>query len=75
MSSAAVITGVLVPTLTAWLSDQLPRKGLPLEENERRLRNIVLSTLVGFGVAYITMQLKGEVKQQVVEKYEGCIVA
>ena len=53
-------TGVVVPTLTSWLSDQLPGRGLSLEENERRTKNIVLSILVGFGVGYVVQQVLGQ---------------
>ena len=60
MVNATIATGVIVPVLTSWLSDQLPRPGLPLSENERRLRNIVLSIITGFGVAYLTMGIIGQ---------------
>jgi len=52
-----LVTGVVVPSLTSWLSDQLPRPGLPAAENERRIRNIVLSMIVGFGVYYIVEKI------------------
>ncbi|MCS7365231.1 MAG: hypothetical protein NDF54_07345 [archaeon GB-1867-035] len=59
----AIITGVATAVLTSWLSDQLPRPGLPATEIERRLRNIVLSMITGFGVAYIAMAVTGQMPQ------------
>jgi len=59
MVTPATVVGFITPVITAWLSDSLPRKGLPLEENERRVRNIVLSVIAGFGVAAIVNQLVG----------------
>jgi len=59
MVTAATMVGFITPVITAWLSEGLPRRGLPLEENERRLRNIVLSIIAGFGVAAIVEQLVG----------------
>lgn len=59
MVTPATVVGFITPVITAWLSDSLPRKGLPLEENEKRLRNIVLSIIAGFGVAAIVNQLVG----------------
>lgn len=52
-----IAMGVVIPTLTSWLSDQLPRPGLGSAENERRIRNIVLACMVGFGVYYIVEKL------------------
>ena len=59
MVTPATVVGFITPVITAWLSDSLPRKGLPLSENEKRLRNIVLSVIAGFGVAAIVNQLVG----------------
>jgi len=59
MVSPTLVTGVVVPVITSWLSDQLPRPGLPASENERRIRNIVLATIVGFGVGAIVRQITG----------------
>jgi len=59
MVTAATMVGFITPVITAWLSEGLPKRGLPLEENERRLRNIVLSVIAGFGVAAIVDQLVG----------------
>lgn len=59
MVTPATMVGFITPVITAWLSDSLPRSGLPLEENERRLRNIALSVIAGFGVAAIVDQLAG----------------
>jgi len=53
-----IAVGIIIPTLTAWLSDQLPKKGLSREENERRIKNIVLSFLVAFGVYYMVEKIK-----------------
>jgi len=52
-----IVSGIIIPTLTSWLSDQLPRPGLGVAENERRVRNIILASIVGFGVYYITEKL------------------
>lgn len=59
----AIVTGVTTAVLTSWLSDQLPRPGLPASEIERRLRNIVLSMITAFGVAYIAMAVMGQLPQ------------
>ena len=64
--SPELVTGCVVPILTHWLSDQLPRPGLPASENERRIRNIVLAIMVGFGVAYIARELTKGIKTQTV---------
>jgi len=70
MVSAAVITGFTVPILTSWLSDQLPRPGLEARENERRLRNIVLSIMVGFGAAYLAMEFAKRQEEQAQTAYK-----
>jgi uncharacterized membrane protein len=57
-----IVTGVVVPTLTSWLSDQLPSRSVSAQENERRTKNIVLAIMVGFGVGYLAQNLLG--KQQ-----------
>ena len=63
MVHPAIITGLASSFLTAWLSDSLPKPGLPWSENEKRLRNMVLGLLVGYGVAHIAMLMAGgEVK-------------
>ena len=59
MVTPATMVGFITPVVTAWLSDSLPRKGLSTEENERRIRNIALSIIAGFGVAAIANQLAG----------------
>ena len=64
MVSPTVITGVASAILTSWLADQLPRPGLPASEIERRLRNIVLSIITAFGVAYLTMAISEQWPQQ-----------
>lgn len=64
MVAPELVTGVTVPVLTSWLADQLPRPGLPLSENERRIRNIVLAMIVGFGVGYIAKELTGRLSTQ-----------
>lgn len=55
-----VVSGVVIPVLTAWLSDQLPRSGMPPAEIERRVRNIALACLVAFGVYYIAEKIIGK---------------
>jgi len=55
-----IVSGIVIPTLTSWLSDQLPRPGLGIAENERRIRNIVLASIVGFGVYYIAEKIWGK---------------
>ncbi|MEM2262354.1 MAG: hypothetical protein QXK24_07875 [Ignisphaera sp.] len=52
-----IVVGIVIPTLTAWLSDQLPRPGLPTAEIERRVRNIALACLTAFGVYYIVEKI------------------
>jgi len=51
---------IVVPTITttfaAWLTDNLPKKGLPREENERRVRSIaasVVASVAATGLAYM----------------------
>ena len=60
MVHPAVITGAATAILTSWLADQLPRPGLPGGEIERRIRNIVLSMITSFGVAYLVMGISGQ---------------
>jgi len=55
--SIPLITGFTVPVLTAWLAGQLPKKGEPWPETEKKIRNIALSIMVGFGASYLVMQL------------------
>jgi len=76
MVNPAVITGVLSPFVGAWIMGQLPKKGEPISEVDRKLRNIIGSMLIGFGLGYLItelMQQQGGTTKQIVAPgyYEG----
>lgn len=50
---APVLMSLGSVVLTAWLTDQLPRKGLPTDEIEKRLKNITIALLAVLGINYI----------------------
>lgn len=59
MVTPATVMGFITPAVSAWLSDQLPKSGLSKEENERRLRNLAIAVIAGFGLAAIVNQVMG----------------
>jgi len=63
MVNPAVITGTLSPFVAAWIMGQLPRKGEPMEVIDRKLRNIIGSMLIGFGLGYLVTEIIGKAEQ------------
>lgn len=57
MVNPAVVTGILSPFLGAWIMGQLPKKGDSPGEIDRKLRNIIGSMLIGFGLGYLVTEL------------------
>jgi len=60
----AVITGLLSPFVGAWIMGQLPRKGEPMEVWDRKLRNIIGSMLIGFGLGYLVTEITSKAEEQ-----------
>lgn len=63
MVNPAVVTGVLSPFVGAWIMGQLPKKGDSPAEIDRKLRNIIGSMLIGFGLGYLITETVGRAKQ------------
>ena len=66
----AVITGTLSPFVAAWIMGQLPRKGEPMEEIDRKLRNIIGSMLIGFGLGYLVTEITKKQEEQAQTAYK-----
>jgi len=50
---------VAPPLVTAWITDQLPKRGLSASENERRVKAIVLSIIATAGINWIAEKILG----------------
>lgn len=57
MLVSVLATGIGAPVLTAWIADQLPKKGEPLSEVNRKLRNIALASLASIALSYIVFSV------------------
>jgi len=53
MGFLAVIGAVVAATVEAWLTEDIPRPGLPPEENMKRIKNLVISVLSGYAFGYM----------------------
>jgi len=64
MVNAAAITGFMSPLLALWLADRIPRSEDTPAEAERKTKELVMSSLAGVGIAYITTLIASRVSEQ-----------
>ena len=48
-----LVSGAVGTLVEAWLTDDIPRPGLPTSENLERLKHIIIGILCGFAVGYM----------------------
>lgn len=70
MTLLPIITGVGLSTLTAFLTNALPKKGDPTEVKVDKIRNLGIASLVGIaaiGLAFIVAQQQQEVPPEFIQ--------